>query len=243
MNSAASTGKLYSIKGGNDKLLDSAFHQAKNNHDQVCRKTDMYGESKIRRITKRIKTFVSDFEHGIELYDQGGKSLGTFDVVVLAAPLQFSGINFLGKGSMFDSSVLHSIALNEMVDGDNSNANDHGHKHALGSHLPTSATRPYTQVVTTVISNANLDISQFSLDKDEVPRSILFTEMGRDELGISSIGQITEGVYKVFSSDKLANDIILQLFGNKATDEEVKVWGGRNGGATPAYNGVYSTFS
>jgi len=237
INSAASTGTLFSIKGGNDKLLDSAFHQAKNNHDQVCRKQDMYGESKIRRITKRIKTLVSDFEHGIELFDQGGKSLGTFDVVVLAAPLQFSGINFLGKGSMFDNTVLHSIPLNEMVDGDTSNANEHGHKHALGSHLPSSATRPYTQVVTTVISNANIDISQFSLDNDEVPRSILFTETGRDELGISSIGQITEGVYKVFSSDKLTNDTILQLFGNKATVEEVKVWGGRKGGATPAFNG------
>jgi len=237
VNSAASTGALFSIKGGNDKLLDSAFRQAKKKHDQVCSKKDMYAESKIRRITKKIKTFVSEFEHGIELFDEKGKSLGVYDVVVLAAPLQFSGINFLGKGSMFDSSVLHSISLNEMVDSDNSNANEHDHRHAIGGHLPSSTTRSYTQVITTVISNANLDTSQFSLDKDKVPTSILFTEKGREETGISSIGQITASVFKIFSSNKLTDDTVSMLFGRNAIIEEEKVWGGRDGGATPAFNG------
>jgi hypothetical protein len=237
VNSAATTGTLFSIKGGNDKLLDSAFRQAKKKHDQVCRKKDMYGESKIRHITKTIKTFVSEFEHGIELFDAQGKSLGTFEVVILAAPLQFSGINFLGKGSMFDSSVLHSISLNEMVDSDNSDANEHGHRHAIGAHLPSSATRPYTEVFTTVISNAHLDASQLSLEEEKVPRSILFTKAGREETGISSIGQITAGVFKVFSSNELTDETVSNFFGRNAVVEEVKVWGGRDGGATPAFNG------
>ena len=237
VNSAASTGKLFSIEGGNDKLLTSAFRQAKKKHDQVCFSKDLYGESKIRQVPKKIRTLVSDFESGMELFDGSGKLLGAFDIVILACPLQFSGINFLGRGSMFDSSVLHSIPLNEMVDSENSDANDHGHKHSLGTHMPSSATRTYTQVVTTVISNGSINNSYFVLDEDHVPRSILFTEQGRNETGISSIGQITSGVYKVFSSDELTKETVAKLFGSEATIEHVKVWGGKHGGATPAFNG------
>jgi hypothetical protein len=237
VNAAASTGKLFSVKGGNDKLLQSAFRQAKQRHDSVCQNKDMYGDSKIRWIEKIVKTLVSDFESGMELFDPQGKSMGTFDIVVLATPLQFSGINFLGKGSMFDSSVLHAIPLNEMVDSENSNANEHGHRNALGTHLPSSATRPYTQVVTTVISNANLNLSCFSLEPDRIPRSILVTQKGRDDLNISSISQITDGIYKVFSSQKLTNETVVELFGEKAIVEIVKLWGTKEGGATPAFNG------
>mmetsp|Transcript_15646 Transcript_15646/g.29508 ORF Transcript_15646/g.29508 Transcript_15646/m.29508 type:complete len:607 (+) Transcript_15646:79-1899(+) len=239
VNLAASTGKLFSIKGGNDKLLQSAFRQAKQRHDSVCQKKNVYGnESRIKWTEKMVKTLVSDFESGMELFDQQGKSMGTFDIVVLATPLQFSGINFLGKGSMFDSSVLHAIPLNEMVDSENSNANEHGHKNALGSHLPSSATRPYTQVVTSVISNANLNMPYFNLvDPDKVPRSILFTQRGRDDLNISSISQITDGIYKVFSSKVLTNETVVDIFGEDAILETVKLWGGKEGGATPAFNG------
>lgn len=238
VNSAAAMGKLFSIKGGNNKLLQSAYNQAKQKHDVYCQRENIYGESMIRKEMKRIKTFVSNFDAGSELFDGDGKSIGTFDIVILASPLQFSGINFLGKGSMFDSSVLHSISLNEMVDSENSDANEHGHKAALGSHLPSSATRSYTQVVTTVISNAKLNHSEISLEKDQIPRSILFTEAGRESLGISSIGQISSDVYKIFSSEELSRDTVSKLFGSEAKVDIVKIWGGKNGGATPAFNGA-----
>lgn len=194
-----------------------------------------------------VQTLVSDFEQNMELFGVAGDLLGTFDIVILAAPLQFCDINFLGKGSMFDSSVLHSIPLNEMVDSENSenDANSHGHKHAFGTHLPSSATRPYTQVVTTFISHASINSTYFDLDTDRVPRSILFTEKGRELTGISSIGQISRDVFKVFSSEELSVDTVAQVFGTNASIEHVKIWGGEKGGATPAFNGAgeasYST--
>lgn len=237
MNSAAATGSLYSIKGGNDKLISSAYRQAKKKHDEMCENKDFYGESKIRKKQILVKTLVSDFEHNMELFGDSGELLGTYDIVILAAPLQFSGINFLGKGSMFDNSVLHAIPLNEMVDSDNFDANSHGHRHALGSHLPSSSTRPYTQVVTTFISHATINTTYFNLDEDRVPRSVLFTEKGREVTGISSIGQINRHVYKVFSSEELSKQTIAQVFGSDAAIEHVQIWGGKRGGATPAFNG------
>ncbi len=219
-------------------MISSAYRQAKFKHDKVCENRFLYGESKIRKVPIMVKTVVSDFEQNMELFDNTGESLGTFDIVILAAPLQFSGISFLGKGSMFDSSVLHEIPLNEMVDSDNEqvDANSHGHGHALGHHLPSSATRPYTQVITTFLSNVSIG-KYFGLDEDHLPRQILFTEKGREVTGLSSIGQITGDIYKAFSSEELSQETISEVFGPDAKVELVKVWGGKTGGATPSFNG------
>jgi Prenylcysteine lyase. len=65
----------------------------------------------------------------------------------------------------------------------------------------------------------------------------LVTQRGRDALNISSISQITNGIYKVFSSTTLTNETVAELFGEKAIVERVKMWGGKRGGATPAFNG------
>lgn len=236
VNSAAATGNLFSVKGGNENLISSAIRQAKSIHEKVCG-TDFYGEGTIKEVQKRITTVVSDFENKMELFDDNGKLLGSFDIVILSAPLQFSGINFLGKGSMFDDSVLHSIPLNEMVDSENSNANDHQHKYAYGTHLPSSATRPYTQVVTTILSHATINTMYFSLKDELIPKAILFTEEGRRSTGISSIGHIHGDTYKVFSSEELSEEKVIELFGKEAIVEIIKVWGGKTGGATPAFNG------
>ena len=146
---------------------------------------------------------------------------------------------------MFDTNVLHPMPLNGMVDSNDEdlNANDHGHKAAFpGGYLPDSAIRPYTQVVTTVVSNAKLNKSYFTIDDDlAAPKSILFTVKGREESGISSIGQISMGVFKIFSSEELSKDKLSSIFGNGVKVEYVKVWGGngnnKNGGATPDFNG------
>mmetsp|Transcript_17443 Transcript_17443/g.25432 ORF Transcript_17443/g.25432 Transcript_17443/m.25432 type:complete len:620 (-) Transcript_17443:533-2392(-) len=244
VNSAASMGGLYAIDGGNDKLVSSAFLQASETHEKVCRTKDLYGPSKIRKVSKKIRTLISDFEQGMELFGGDGKLLGHYDIVVLAAPLQFSNIQFLAKGSLFDKSVLHPMTLNGMVDGKNSDANEHGHRSAMGGQLPSSASRPYTQVVTTVVSGGRLSLSHFSLDDEHVPKSILVTEQGRQELGISSISQITNDVYKIFSSNELTVNEVKTLLGDEAQVEYTKVWGGKNGGATPAFDGAgESTYS
>jgi len=242
VNSAATTGDLFAIDGGNDQLIASAIQQAQEKHDGVCRRKDTYNERKIRSIQKKIKTVVSDFESGMELFDSKGKSLGSYDVVVLAVPLQFSGITFLGKGSLFDSNVLHPLSLNGMVDSEDSDANVHEHKGAYGRHLPTSASRPYTQVVTSIIFG-DLNATHFYLDEDNIPKSIYFTEKGKkQQMGLSSISQIFGNVYKVFSSEVLSEESVAILFGDTAKVEYTKIW---DKGATPAFNGgkesTYST--
>ena len=133
------------MKRGNHQLVQSAFKQAKKNYENKC-SNSTGNNDKVVHEPKRIRTVVSDFEtKGMELFDSNGKRLGSFDVVIIATPLQFSDITLLMKGSLFDSNVLSRMALNGLVDSENSNANYHEHKAALGGDLPDSATRPYTQ--------------------------------------------------------------------------------------------------
>ena len=194
-----------------------------------------------------IGTLVSsDFRQSIELFGADGKVVDPtpYDIVVVATPLQFSGIEFMGKGSVFDDSLLYYLPLNEMVDSERSDANLHQHVHALGGdlHLPSSAKRPYTQVVTTFVANADLRPEYFFGSNDDenpdLPGSILFTEEGRDRTGMSAIRQITRDVFKVFSSSELSEALVHDVFGDAAYIEHTKVWGGPRGGATPAFNGA-----
>ncbi len=241
VNFIASKGDLFAVKGGNHNLISSAYRQSKSNYAKHC--TDKLNssdiEDKIKHIPNRIKTVVSDFDsNGMKLYDTNGKLQGSYDIVIVATPLQFSDISFLTKGSLFDSHVLHPMTLNGMVDSENSNANDHEHKPALGSNLPDSCERQYTQVVTTVVSNAVLNKSHFHINEGKiVPKSILFTEQGRNETKISSIGRISSKIFKVFSSDEIDMETIIEMFGKDVKVEYTKVWGGKNGGATPDFNG------
>ncbi len=243
VNFVASKGDLFAIKGGNHRLVQSAFEQAKKNYQNNCPKNENEKndhDEKVVHVPKRVKTVVSDFDtRGIELFDNSGKRLGTYDVVILATPLQFSNISFLTKGSLFDSHVLHPMTLNGLVlDSEQTNTNHHEHRAALGGDLPDSAKRQYTQVVTTIVSNAVLNRTYFQIDENTAtPKSLLFTIRGREETGISSIGQISLDVFKVFSSDKLSEDTILSVFGKDVKIEYIKVWGGKNGGATPDFNG------
>ena len=253
VNSAASSGALFAVEGGNDRLIESAFWQASKNREKACSSSS----STIKHNPTRIQTLVSsDFRQKIELFDTDGKVVDSlpYDLVVVATPLQFSGIEFMGKGSVFDESTLYYLPLNEMVDGESSDANLHQHIHALGGdlHLPSSAKRPYTDVVTTFVARADLQPGYFFGTTDggggggngedalpELPRSILLTKDGRDRTGgISSIGQITRDVYKVFSSSELSETVVREIFGAEAYIEHVTVWGGPRGGATPAFAGA-----
>jgi hypothetical protein len=282
VNSAASTGDLFAIQGGNDRLITSAFQQAIQKQHESCSTSttsdsdsdsDSDNNRNIKRISKQVKIVVSDdYKSKIELFGHKGKLMGVYDIVIIATPLQFSGIEFLGKGSVFDSNALFDLPLNKddpMKKKDNNNQDqddeDQYHPNSLNNHnfLPSSATRSYTQVVTTFVSNGILNTTYFINDEDgdidndlveaELPitQSILFTEHGRTETGISSIGKINNNTYKIFSTNEISNKQIENVFGLNAIIEHVKIWGGssgsgsnysRGGGATPAFNmdGIYS---
>lgn len=182
------------------------------------------------------------------------ESLGNFDIVILAAPLQQSRINFLIKSHM-DPLVLHPMPLGGMHDNqdweDNLDAsskmvnNEHGHL-TFAAPLPSSATTPYTSVVTTVVSNATLNATHFGLRENEQwPRSILVSERGKLLEGISTLTilSIDKGLMKTFSSEELTLEKRIELFGLNHVVEYVQMWGGgeeeggKYGGATPNFDG------
>jgi prenylcysteine oxidase/farnesylcysteine lyase len=226
--------ELFSIIGGNRQVIKSALTQAQTIHTDRC-------ETKaIQHVQKRVTSVIGDLE-GMEVFSDA-KSLGQFDVVILAAPIQQSRIAFLIRSDK-DSAVLHDMPLfADILDMEEKEVED---LHKISpSELPNSVTRPYTQVVTTVLSNATLQADHFHLlDAADLPRGIYMTENGNaKEYGITAIGQITSGgVYKIFSSEQLNETTLGMLFEPGYEIEYVKVWGGPYGGATPDYRGQGKT--
>jgi len=240
VNFVASKGDLFAIKGGNDLILRSAFSQAQQQQKSQCDSTD----SKIKVQKQRVVTIVSNSEKNLmEFFDVNGKFMGSYNVVILAAPLQFCQINFMVQGSFFDSNVLHPMALNGLIAGDD----EQEQLHQIGQGLlPDSAIRTYTQVYTTIITNGKLNSTYFNVPTDKsLPRSIVCTESGREQLGLTSVSQITvdTGVHKVFTSTDLDDAIMKLAFGKQAIKEHVEIWGGTHGGATPNFNGGIGTSS
>jgi hypothetical protein len=140
--------------------------------------------------------------------------------------------------STIDSSVLQPMPF-EMINMDDHKAEDLDHP-LMPKPLPDFATRPYTQVVTTLVSGAELNATVFHLETSGLPRGIYMTEEGKAQFyGITAIAQITaeSGIYKVFSSNVLGDNILSTLFGKLHKVEVVKIWGGPHGGATPDYQG------
>jgi prenylcysteine oxidase/farnesylcysteine lyase len=177
---------------------------------------------------------------GMEIFSET-HSLGQFDVVILAAPIQQSRIAFLIRSDK-DPAVLHDMPLFADIMSIEETELEDLHK-VSPTELPESATRPYTQVVTTVLSNATLKVDHFHLDAADLPRGIYMTENGNaKEYGITAVGQITsDGVYKIFSSERLNETTLGILFEPGYEVEYVKVWGGPYGGATPDYRGEGKT--
>ena len=222
--------KLLSLVGGNQQMIASAFHQAQLSVRQNCKK-----EGIVKHVQQRVTTVVSSLQ-GMELFAHN-QTFGQFDVVILAAPLHTSGVEFLVQSKM-DASILQPMPFH-LIDV-NDHKPDDGEHPPMPKSLPDFATRPYTQVVTTLVSGAQLNASYFHLNEAELPRGIYMTELGKaQEHNITAIAQITttSGVYKVFSNNKLSDDILVTLFGENHKVEMAKVWGGPNGGATPDYQG------
>lgn len=225
--------ELFSIVGGNCQIIKSALTQAQAIHTDRC-ETNL-----IQHVPKRVTTVIGDLE-GMEVFFDT-ESLGQFDVVILAAPIQQSRIAFLIRSDK-DSAVLHDMPLfANMIDMEVQEVEDL-HK-VRPTELPDSMTRPYTQVVTTVVINATLEAQHFYLNAEDLPRGIYMTENGNaKEYGITAIGQITsDGVYKIFSSEPLNETTLEILFKPGYEVVYVKVWGGPYGGATPDYRGKGKT--
>lgn len=220
--------------GGNYQIIKSALMQAQRTSKSRCD-----GSSVVQHLHHKVTSVVADLE-AMELFSNQ-QSLGTFDVVILAAPIQQSRISFLLKSDK-DSTVVHDMPLfGHVVDMQQQEAQD---LQKLGpTKLPDSVSRPYTQVVTTVVSNATLQGQHFYLENDDLPRGIYMTQDGRESEGnITAIAQITsDGVYKIFSSNELKEETLSRLFGDGYIVEYVKVWGGEWGGATPNYRGQGKT--
>ena len=245
------SGDLFSVKGGNHKLMESALYQSRRLYEAApsCNRS----RQRIERKQKQITTVISDGET-MELLSNE-ESLGKYDIVILAAPLQQCRIQFLTHNPMgMDPSVLHPMPLggiHENIDNEDradtsSINNEHGDL-TFATPLPSSATTPYTSVVTTIISNATINATHFGLGENEpLPRTILVSERGKMLEGITTLRIISmeKGLVKIFSTEELSLDKRNTLFGNNHIIEYVQIWGGgenrehsRYGGATPNFDG------
>lgn len=226
---AVTAGGVFSVQGGNYKILQSAIRQARDDRLKYCG-----DNSGFNIVNARVTTVVKETE-GFLLF-AGEEMLGRFDDVVLAAPLQLSKINFLVQSDM-DNAVLRPMPLAGLVKV-NDTPPEEGHIVLPGA-LPEPATRGYIQVVATAVSNATLNAEYFALESSCLPRSIMTTRQGKLSLhNITAITRIaSDGVYKLFSGERLDDSLLKTLFGPNYVLELEKVWGGPQGGATPDYQG------
>lgn len=235
---AASLGGLFSIKGGNYKIIRSAFRQATTNREMNCKSKNII--ETIKHVPKQITTVLGSLE-GFMIYSEK-EILGQYDIVILATPIQHSNINFLIQ-SHFDPAVVQQMPLGGLVDAHSDGVHVDGGREVLPAPMPPIADRPYKQVTTTIVSNATvaLDLLSFPLSTTStkaLPKSIIMTDSGKyDFYNITSITWLKQGIYKIFSDNPIDESTLAKLFGTKHHVEYVLVWGGRSGGATPDYQG------
>lgn len=227
---AATAGGLFSIVGGNYQVIQSAKYQATQASLTHCN-----GNVQIEQIPKKVTDVVGGSASKLQLYSDQD-DLGEFDIVIVATALQHSRIKFSVQ-SHVDENVLQPMPLAGMVNSDISS--NEGGDFSLPRPLPDSAVRPYTQVVTTVVENGTLSADAFGLLEQDLPRSIMLTRRGKSTLhNITAITQIaSDGLYKMFSNEKLSGQVLTDLFGPHHNVAYVKKWGGPHGGATPSYQG------
>jgi prenylcysteine oxidase / farnesylcysteine lyase len=255
---SAAFGGLFAVEGGNVQLIASAFRQANRHRERSCGGTS----SEIQQVPKRVTTVIASTPYGdsvpasqFELFAKE-ESLGVFDIVVVAAPLQQARVEFYIQ-SVFDTSVLQPMPLGpkgvvdpERILEDKSKADRHQGHPPFPPDLDPASTRPYSQVVTTLVSNATLTL----VPVQERPRSIMMTSRGKASLhNITALSQLQHkrysgadsassvSLYKVFSDDRLSREALAELFGPYYVLEHVKVWPRPYGGATPDYQGGTSS--
>ena len=79
-------GNIFSIEGGNYKLLNSPIQQAQRLYDNSdCKSTSL--PPRVHRQQKKITTVISN-EKSMELLS-GDESIGVFDIVILGKIIRF----------------------------------------------------------------------------------------------------------------------------------------------------------
>lgn len=232
---ASATGNLFSIQGGNYQLAQAAIRLANETRQHHCKAKERDGSSSIQVVERRIHTVTGSLE-GSTLFSDDGEELGRYDVVILAAALQHAQISFLVP-SQNDPAILQDMPLGKLIDAHDGDVPDDHEGHAL---LPERvAKHPYTQVVTTVIRKGVLNADYFGMqDENLLPQSILMNGKGKaSNHNITTITQLGDGLYKVFSDEELPASVLNELFGASHERAFVQLWGGPHGGATPSYNG------
>eukprot|EP00980_Cylindrotheca_fusiformis_P021364 scaffold8240_cov133-Cylindrotheca_fusiformis.AAC.9 len=238
--SSTSHSKLHSIVGGNAQLISSAFDQARRKREVLCPDTP----NVVSHSSRQITTVVGSLS-GFEVYATDGSMVGEYDIMVLAAPLSMARVEFLVK-SHVDESVLQPMPLGGLVENPDEGdiPSDHEGHIPLPHHLSEAATRPYTQVVTTLVRHVELQLEHFAIDPEHVPRAVFTTKRGKAaEYNVTAISQISakDNLFKVFSSQPLPLDVLQLFFGPSVEVEYEKTWGGYHGGATPDYQGKGDT--
>ena len=111
-------------------LMESALWQAKQIYDSSnCKSSE--NQQRIQMHQRKISTVVAS-KSSVELYE-GTDSLGKFDVVILAAPLQQAQIQFLVENPMgMDADTLHEMPLGGMKENLDTEDNP---QNISGSHL------------------------------------------------------------------------------------------------------------
>ena len=87
-----------------------------------------------------------------------------------------------------------------------------------------------------IVRHGELRHDYFSIDPNHIPRVIVNTRVGKpSEHNITSFAQVSpkDGLYKIFSSQPLALEVLQNIFGPSVVVEYEKIWGGPYGGATP----------
>jgi hypothetical protein len=257
------------IVGGNAQLLSTAFSQAQTNQKTKCSSADNNHKPNtnnvVSHVQQRISTVVGSVQ-GFELYAHNGDLMGEYDVVILAAPLHTAGIDFLIKSHM-DEAVLQSMPLGGLVkhtnidnEEDTTIPKDHEGHVVLPPRLPGTVTRPYIQVVVTIVRQARLQTDYFSLNNNNktsssnnatsiIPDEIYMTAKGmKAEHNVTAIFQLSSNdndndgmLYKVYSSEPLKIEIFQTFFGERVQVAFQKVWGGKHGGMVPDYQGQGQT--
>lgn len=235
-----SGGDLYSIEGGNYRIIYSALKQANIMRSQYCSKSaNEQNRINIQHIPKRISKVVNNHDTYFELFstsdtttgkEEAEQSLGQYEIVILAAPLSQANISFHQKTTTNSNDIIEPLPLSHL---------QHNNKE-----LSSPSTKKYTQVITTVVSNAYSLHEYFNTTKEQMPKSTCVTDSGKKISGFSCITQITykTGTYKMFTSTKPTLKYLQKLFGINVTIEHVKAWGGNKyGGATPDY--YYNDFN
>ena len=178
-NSINERQRQYRVAGGSTKLIQSAWEQASETYrNSKCRRTDRSesgtspaddDDEGILFVSASVSTVVGSPVNGFVLYDDGGKSIGRFDTVILAIPMPLANVEFLIESHMDETAVLQPMPLGGLIENEDNEssggrnhpdsstvAHDHDGHAPLPRQLPSVVTRPYIPQISTLVRSGVL---------------------------------------------------------------------------------------